>query len=58
MVAYFLQLDNQKVVFAFFLTVLGWIPGVVYSFYLVKKHYQEDIMTKKEFVKNGKGTRL
>ncbi len=47
MVAYYLQLDNKKVLFAFILTVLGWLPGVIYAFHLVKKYYREDIMTKR-----------
>ncbi len=41
MVAYYLELDNKKICFAFLLTLIGWLPGVVYALYLVKEYYNE-----------------
>ena len=44
LVPYYLELGNKKILLAFLLTLLGWIPGVIYAVYLIKKYFVENTM--------------
>jgi len=44
LVPYYLELSNKKIRLAFFLTLLGWVPGVIYGIYLINKYFVENTM--------------